>query len=222
MILALHGNLGSGADWERLGIPTLQALDLWEFSHLSFAEFATSISGRDDRPVLAGYSLGGRLALHAMASFPERWRAAVILSAHPGLPCVEDRIARKISDGVWAKRALGMPWSDFLGEWNRQPVLAESSTGTDQNTLETHRESIARAFENWSLGAQENLRPKLQKFDQPVLWISGAEDKKFTSIAEELAAVFPDFRHEVIPDCGHRVLRPPVGDIISSFVSGLS
>lgn len=222
MILALHGNLGSATDWDSLGIPDVQALNLWEYSHLSFAEFASSISERDDRPILAGYSLGGRLALHAMAAFPDRWRAAVILSAHPGLPCVEDRIARSISDGVWAKRAREMPWSGFLAEWNRQPVLAESSVQTDQEALEPQRESIARAFENWSLGRQEDLRPRLRRFESPVLWITGAEDRKFSALAEEMGSVFPNFRHEVLSDCGHRLLTEPVGAMITSFVSALS
>ena len=38
--LALHGNLGSTGDWESLGLPGLQAVDLWDHSALSYFEFA--------------------------------------------------------------------------------------------------------------------------------------------------------------------------------------
>lgn len=207
MIVALHGNLGAPQDWDALGISGIRAVDLWQYSNRSFAEFAHEISHGDERPVLAGYSLGGRLALHAMAAYPERWSGAVIVSAHPGLPCVEDRIARRSSDATWAQRARELPWSEFLERWNAQPVLADSGISDGQDALESRRKAIASAFENWSLGLQEDLRPRLKRFSHPVLWVTGERDTKFTEIGREMAEVFSDYRHEIIPDCGHRVVR---------------
>lgn len=210
-IIALHGNLGGAADWEALSLPALRAVDLWEQSSLSFHEFAselaTSLIEGLEKPLLAGYSLGGRLALHAMARHPERWGGAVILSAHPGLCCVEERLARRISDEVWARDAREMEWGDFLAKWNRQAVLEGGEPTLSQLALEPQREAVARAFESWSLGRQEDLRRGLSSFHAPVLWITGERDETFTRLGAEMEAVFTHFRHEVVPGCGHRVLR---------------
>lgn len=211
-ILALHGNLGSPADWEQIGLPGLRAIDLWDHVGLGVAEFAAALAGPLseglEKPLLAGYSLGGRLALHALAAFPDRWSGAVIVSAHPGLTCVEDRLARSSSDAVWAGRARELPWSDFLERWNDQPLFGEVSAALRdrQKSLESRRESIATAFETWSLGRQENLRPSLGRFRGPVVWITGGTDERFSRIGAEMAGIFSDFRQVVVPGCGHRVL----------------
>lgn len=210
--LALHGNLGSPDDWTVLPLPGIRTVDLWEHSSLSYFEFAhelaTSLSVGRERPLLAGYSLGGRLALHAMAIHPERWGGAVLLSAHPGLRHAEDRLTRRVSDEQWARRAREMPWPDFLLAWNQQAVFGDGPTAptSGQIALEPCREAIALAFETWTLGRQDDLRPALRSFHAPVLWITGEHDEKFTRLAAEMAEVFPDFQHLILPRCGHRVL----------------
>lgn len=222
-ILALHGNVGSAKDWSSLELSTLTAIDLWDWSELSFFEFAhelsTSLSRGMERPILAGYSLGGRLALYAMAIHPERWGGAIIASSHPGLRCVEDRLARVSSDAIWAKRARELPWVEFLSAWNQQPVLAGENVGEGQLDLEAARDSIAMAFETWSLGRQEDLRSSLRRFHPPVLWITGEQDLKFSSLAEEMEDVFPSLTRRVIPGVGHRVLGSELGQEIRRWLS---
>jgi 2-succinyl-6-hydroxy-2,4-cyclohexadiene-1-carboxylate synthase len=209
-ILALHGNLGCAADWETLALPDLHAVDLWEHSALSYFEFAhelaTTLSSGLVLPVLAGYSLGGRLALYAMAMHPERWAGAVIVSAHPGLCCVEDRLARRVSDELWARDARTLAWPDFLVKWNGQPVFGGAAPTAASLALEPRREAIALAFETWTLGRQDDLRRNLRSFHAPVLWITGEKDEKFSALAAEMGEIFTDFHHEVIPEGGHRLL----------------
>lgn len=212
-LLALHGNLGTPADWDLPGGPDIRPIDLWDHVDLDFNDFAAALAGplSDglEKPILAGYSLGGRLALHALAAFPDRWSGAVIVSAHPGLCCIEDRIARRSSDAIWAERARELPWSEFVDRWNAQPVFGEVSNELRQRqlSLESQREAIARAFEIWSLGRQDDLRNRLGRFAGPVVWITGENDARFTRLGAEMAAVFPDFRHVVVPGAGHRVLE---------------
>lgn len=219
-ILALHGNLGTTADWDLPGCRDTHTIDLWDHVDLGFDEFAVALAGPLsaglEKPILAGYSLGGRLALHALASFPERWGAAVIVSAHPGLCCAEDRIARRTSDAIWADRARSMDWGVFLDQWNAQPLFGEVSheLRARQAALEPRREAIAKAFETWSLGRQEDLRSRLGRFTGPVLWITGENDARFTRLGAEMAAVFPDFRHLVVPGAGHRVLEEGAESVV--------
>lgn len=210
-IVALHGNLGCAGDWESLRLPNLRAISLWDDAALSLPAFAHKLahelSDGLERPLLAGYSLGGRLALQAMAGDPERWSGAIILSAHPGLGSAEEKLARRISDSAWARDAREMSWHAFLEKWNRQAVFGEEAKITsEQLALESQRESIALAFENWSLGQQEDLGEKLRNFAAPVLWITGSEDGKFTTLAAEMQDVFPKWEHRIVSGVGHRLL----------------
>ena len=224
-ILALHGNLGTSADWALPGHPYIHPIDLWDHVALDFSAFAAALAGPLSvglgKPVLAGYSLGGRLALHSLAAFPDRWGGAVIISAHPGLCCVEDRLARRTSDAIWAERARTMEWGAFLDQWNAQPLFGEVSPDlrARQATLEPRREANATAYETWSLGRQEDLRSRLGRFTEPVLWINGERDFRFTQIGAEMAGVFPDFRHIVMPGVGHRVLEDGAEEVMRALKS---
>ena len=205
MIYALHGMLGGPEDWEALGLDDLVALNLWDY-HGSLeevgAQIAQDVAGRGDpEPVLMGYSMGGRLALHALLDRPVLWKRAIIISAHPGLKSEAERVARRASDAVWAEKVRGMAWSDFLREWNAQPVLAGQAASPEQLALESRRGAIARAFVDWSLGAQQPVDLKMETMGFEIDWITGEQDAKFTALAETLSGV----THHIVPDCGHRV-----------------
>mgnify|MGYP001159285111 CR=1 FL=1 len=224
-ILALHGNLGSPEDWDLPGLPDLRVIDLWDHVDLPFDAFAKALAGPLSEglqtPILAGYSLGGRLALHALAAEPGRWSGAVLLSAHPGLTRVEDRLDRHRADATWSERARTGEWEDFLDLWNAQPVFGAVSESLQfrQRRLVSRRTEMAKAFLNWSLSRQEDLREVLARFEAPVLWISGENDERFTRIGAEMVEVFPVFRHVIVPGCGHRVLAEG-GDALVREIAG--
>ena len=219
MTFALHGNLGAAADWrvrEFFGGET-ETVDLWTdveegLEMNAWADrFCRQVRQSPDgeKPWLAGYSLGGRLALHALLAEPELWRGAVIVSAHPGLRNETERQARLIRDREWSDRVRNGNWEEFLDLWNAQPVFAGQSmdeTLARQRSLEGQREAVAQAFDSWSLGRQGDLRSQLFECPVPVLWVSGVNDEKFSRIAAEVADVTPCAEHSLIENCGHRVL----------------
>ena len=57
--------------------------------------------------MLAGYSMGGRLALALALRHPERVRALVLVSASPGLADAEERAARRAADDALADADRG-------------------------------------------------------------------------------------------------------------------
>jgi 2-succinyl-6-hydroxy-2,4-cyclohexadiene-1-carboxylate synthase len=247
-VIALHGFLGLSTDWQefQLGLGDLrfESRDLWrDVEHLRFSGagkvdlfeawvelFSSSLMTRPakDRPILMGYSMGGRLAMHAVVKFPERFSAAIFISANPGLssePVADEvRRQRQSSDSLWAERFRSDEWHSVCAAWNDQAVLRRSS-GQIQNSgegLESgpaggewarkvsdfDRENLAWALENWSLARQRDLRRPLLASGLPMLYLTGSEDSKFTNIISDLSRQFDarkQHRHTVIEGAGHRL-----------------
>jgi 2-succinyl-6-hydroxy-2,4-cyclohexadiene-1-carboxylate synthase len=154
------------------------------------------------RSVLVAYSMGARLALHALLDGGP-WDAAVLVAPHPGLESETERAARRESDAAWAGRALTGDWREFLALWNAQPVLADSKRLPPVSDL--RRREVARSFIDWSLGAQEPLWERLGGIRCPVLWCVGERDGKFRALADRALPLLPRGELWVAPDAGHRV-----------------
>jgi 2-succinyl-6-hydroxy-2,4-cyclohexadiene-1-carboxylate synthase len=220
----LHGAVGLASDWRGIGKGLAsrgvgsKAVDLWRFLDccpMPLADFGAALSAeargevfRGSGRILVGYSMGGRLALHALLADPSPWHAAVIVSAHPGLEDDEERVLRRAADAEWASLALAGEWAQFLDSWNSQSILAGGGIGEDRaraSRLSQRRREIARSFVDWSLGAQEPLWSRLGEISLPVLWITGKEDVKFTALAERAVASMRRASHLVVDGVGHRV-----------------
>src|SRR5450756_2044380 len=107
---------GHGATSVRLGAPhTMDACTadlemLW--GHLGIA-----------RTHLAGYSMGGRLALHVAATRPERILSLLTIGAHAGLE--EDaREGRRRGDEALAERIEKDGLEAFVNYWSSLPLFA--------------------------------------------------------------------------------------------------
>lgn len=227
MIWCLHGAVGMAEDWkglsEELGRQgeVVRRVDLWryldccpmeldEFGKAFCDEVRASGEGAG-RNILVGYSMGGRLALHALLESGGEglFSGAVIVSAHPGLQGERDRIMRMAADAEWAGKALVGDWKEFLREWNAQQVLGVRSGGLNglgaRRSLEQRRQAVARSFMDWTLGKQEDLRERFGSVEVPVLWVTGERDEKFTRLAKEFVPGLSSGRHEVVAGLGHRV-----------------
>jgi 2-succinyl-6-hydroxy-2,4-cyclohexadiene-1-carboxylate synthase len=218
----LHGAVGMAADWrmfaKRMAEAKIgtRAVDLWRFlecQSMPLAQFGPAFNAdaageaRATPKVLLGYSMGGRLALHALLENPHPWQAAVIVSAHPGLSDPAERSARCAVDAAWATQALTGHWQDFLSAWNAQQILGSTIPRDERasSALVLRRREIARSFVDWSLAAQEPLWGKLSGISCPVLWVAGENDGKFLELAQQAAASMPQARLAIAPGAGHRV-----------------
>lgn len=220
-IWCLHGAVGSAADWDGWSVDgwAIRRLDLWRFlsccpmnlpalGHALNRE-AEAIGGTQ---VLLGYSMGGRLALHALTAHGP-WSAAIMVSSHPGLENPGDRARRRASDAEWAALALKGDWNSFITKWNAQPILQPPPASphqsvlpqADRTALKTRRQEIARSFIDWSLGAQEPLWNQLESIAPPVLWVAGERDDKFRLLAERAAEQSGTALAAIAPHASHRV-----------------
>ncbi len=216
MVHLLHGGVGMAEDWRFFQKDTpfeTRAVDLWSYLEGGACDLREAgrklVAESEPGDFLVGYSMGGRLALHALLAEPDHWSGAVIVSAHPGLPAGNrgERAARVRADAEWARRAREGAWSDFLRKWNAQSVLHSSDMAAWGNrlALEKRREAVARSFEQWSLGQQDDLAPELAALDRPLRWLCGGKDRKFSRLASALAAKVRTIDLHEIGDAGHRV-----------------
>ena len=155
---------------------------------------------------LVGYSLGGRLALHALASQPELWSRIIIVAAHPGLQSPVEKAERLANDESWAQRFIIEEWSTLLGSWNSQGVFAGSVKEPERREQAYSRESLAKALRIWSLANQGDLRQVISDHQDKITWVVGERDEKFKAIAVELKAMAPKLNLQIVKNSGHRVL----------------
>jgi 2-succinyl-6-hydroxy-2,4-cyclohexadiene-1-carboxylate synthase len=209
-LCAIHGFLGRPLDWSEL-FSDFHAADLFSRKFLGDSPSLDSAAKRINsstkrRPrVLLGYSLGGRIGMHALTSQPKSWDAAVIISAHPGLAEADlaGREARIKQDEDWARRFESDDWGTVLRDWNAQPVFSGVASPIKRDASD--RTLLAQALRAWSLGRQADLRPALKSLKIPVLFMAGERDSKFTALASECAALSSSFRSVIVPGAGHRV-----------------
>lgn len=211
-LVLLHGNLGSPRDWSAC-LPYLEqrgfvcrTVDLWQLlrggacSLDEAGRAIASLAPAGEPCMLAGYSLGGRLALHAAIARPDAWKGLILLSAHPGLADEAERSRRLADDLLWAQWCRDMPPAAFLAAWNAQNALSGSGTGP---APDYDPELAARAFDCWSLGHQRDFSPWLRSRPLPLLWLTGQRDARFTALAERCR---PDAAR-ALPNVGHRLLQ---------------
>lgn len=203
-LYALHGFLGLSTDWDAFDMInhpvkiSHEELDFWKWGH----HFASTIKKEGRKNILLGYSLGGRLAMHALLSAPTLWDAAIFVSAHPGLASEEERAARLKADIRWSERFLVDPWDILMRDWNANPVFGSHQFPFPREEKDFDRTKLSKQLLNWSLGNQDSLLPQLEKLSIPLLIVAGEQDKKFCAIADDFK-VFS--KVAIIPDAAHRV-----------------
>ncbi len=163
------------------------------------------------RASIAGYSMGGRLALYFALRHPERCEKLFLESASPGLKSEEERAARQKADKDKAKRLESSADFDaFLEAWYQQPLFATlGNGGLVESLIEKRRKNdpieLAKSLRGMGTGSQPSLWEELTDLRVPTLAVVGELDGKFAGIAWEMAKRSPHISVEVIPSAGHNV-----------------
>jgi 2-succinyl-6-hydroxy-2,4-cyclohexadiene-1-carboxylate synthase len=212
MMYAIHGFLGLPSDWNFLISDSasyqVKAIDPFHICSPSqgLAEWGKRFNEMHSQncSILLGYSLGARLAMHALIQNPAAYQAAILISGHPGLDHETSKIKRRESDAVWAQRFLTEDWEPLLHAWNKQPVFRGSLPLTRPEQLFC-RKQLSSALEGWSLSGQRCLTEFLEKLDIPIFWIVGAADSPQVTRVKALKLKHPLSRTWIAPHAGHRV-----------------
>ena len=187
---------------EDLYAKPFQGFDDWTKDFCDRAELAAN----GEKSVLLGYSLGGRLALHACIHRPDLWQGVVVVGADPGLGSSEEKNQQFTRDRNWADRLKKEPLEQLVREWDEQPVFCGIENSAPRNLEELDPIQLSQQFEVFSKGLQQNLVSSLSELKTPpVLFLAGEKDKKYQQIGDELAELCPVVESRWVEDSGHRV-----------------
>jgi 2-succinyl-6-hydroxy-2,4-cyclohexadiene-1-carboxylate synthase len=156
---------------------------------------------------LVGYSMGGRLALHAALRNPGRTAALALVGASPGIEDPDEREARRRADEELAAWIEQHTIEEVVDRWEAQPVFATQSdrlrAQQRPGRLSHDPRQLATLLRSAGQGALEPVWDRLPELACPVLLIAGELDDRYAEAAQRMAGRLPDARVRLVPGAGH-------------------
>lgn len=233
-LVLLHGFLGAPASWQAVldalphhgpvwcpwlpgHGPAAPAPASWQATVQALA--AALPAGA----VLAGYSMGARLALAAALQPGMALRGCLLVGGHVGLATQAEREARAALDARRAAALRSGPLEVFVTEWEAQPLFASQQTlpaalraRQRAQRLAYDAQALAWAFDVAGLACMPDLRPAVAAARLPLRWLTGALDARFTALAATLVRP-PWVTHAVLPGAGHNLLLEAPAAVAASL-----
>jgi len=164
-----------------------------------------------ERTHLAGYSMGGRLALHVAARQPERILSLLTIGAHAGLD--EDaRAGRRQGDEALAERIERDGVESFVDYWSSLPLFAGLQrrgpaylAEVRADRLQNHATGLACSLRGMGAGVMEPVWDELSLVTFPCTFVAGQLDHGYVASARRLAVTVRNGRAELVLRAGHAV-----------------
>lgn len=176
-----------------------------------------------DSITLVGYSMGGRIALHAAFALAERVDRLVLIGASPGIADAVQRGSRRAADERLAEQMERSSIEQLAASWAATPVLAgqppEVAAAAHEDRLRSTPAGLARALRGLGTGVLPSLWGRLPELPIPVELVVGERDQKFALLAQRMADELTDGRVVIVPGAGHAVhLEAP--ERVAALIAG--
>ena len=230
--LLLHGFAGTGRSWD----PVIQAAGAphWRpnapdlpghgaggpVAPGAVPGLAAALAG-EFGPVgtLAGYSMGGRIALQMALDHPGCAQRLVLVSMSPGIEDPAERARRSEADDELAARFDQASPDELADLWLSGPLFAGDGPEVQELAREQIRAcepaGLAAALRELGPGRMEPLWGRLPELRVPVTVVTGERDARYRKIGERVAAIVPNAEVVVISGAGHALPRAAPGELAS-------
>jgi 2-succinyl-6-hydroxy-2,4-cyclohexadiene-1-carboxylate synthase len=172
----------------------------------SIAQGAELLCATAGRSQYIGYSMGGRISLHAAITHPELVSSLVLIGATAGIEDEQDRAQRREWDYQQAELLERVGLDAFLQSWLDQPLfvgLPESARFETERRTNTVA-GLAASLRSAGTSSMTPLWDQLHLLQCPVLVLTGERDTRYCEIAEGLVAgIGSGATHVTIAGAGH-------------------
>jgi len=219
-LILLHGFTQTGASWDgvRAELATsaeVTAPDLRghgacaasrpiDTQHL-VADILALADGREF--ALAGYSMGGRLALQVALAAPAQVTALTLLSCTAGIEEEAERASRVAADEDLAATIEAQGIDAFANSWGEQPLFAGQPehvrAAAHAQRSGQHPAGLAAALRGFGAGAMPSVWGELHTLGMPATVMAGERDEKYVVIGRRLVAALAKGRAVVVAGAGH-------------------
>jgi 2-succinyl-6-hydroxy-2,4-cyclohexadiene-1-carboxylate synthase len=155
--------------------------------------------------VVVGFSLGGRLALHA--ALASSFAGLVVVGASAGIDEPDQRRRRTDADEELADWIEAHPIEEVVARWERNPVFASQSpelvAAQRAGRLSHDPTLVARLLRSAGQGARAPIWDHLYEIQAPVLALAGQDDLIYRAASERIASLVQRGSAGVIPGAGH-------------------
>ena len=208
-VVFVPGFMQPGAAWAPVAdlLPERYPSVLLEHVEHTFEGRLREISAAGEGAVLAGYSLGGRLALRAALRHPSRYAGLVTVGASAGIEAPGSRTARAEADAKLAAWMETQPIEEIVAIWERQALFADQSDALVEaqraGRLSQDPRALATLLRTAGQGALEPVWQRLHTLDLPFLAVAGSGDEGYARAARRMARAAPRGRAAFVEDAGH-------------------
>jgi 2-succinyl-6-hydroxy-2,4-cyclohexadiene-1-carboxylate synthase len=170
---------------------------------------------------LVGYSMGGRLALHAALAIPERISQLVLISTSAGIEDARERAARKAADDELATEIEQGSIASFVVRWRALPLFAHDPDWIVEEVADDERRcdpvELAAMLRGLGVGAMDPMWDRLAELAMPVAILSGELDVAYESVGRRIAASTNNSTFRLVPGVGHRVGLQAPGEVVRAL-----
>lgn len=230
-LLLLHGFSGSAKDWlfylEQLPEDvTAVALDIighGESGHPDTPEYYRygSIASQINlvlnklgfqKVILLGYSMGGRAALAFANKFPQKTEDLILESTSFGIEDEQEKRERSLADERLVKLLTSEGIEKFFDYWFSLPLFAtlkklpgKQLAKIKNQRLQNSPTGLANILREFSQGKMPYYLSQPDKYQFPVLLITGELDEKYKALNKKYAKVLPHCKNIIVEGAGHNV-----------------
>ncbi len=211
-LLLLHGFTATGRSWDRVrALIAPGQYDEVLAPDLAARPFADAVAAlaQPGPYALAGYSMGGRLALHLALREPHLVTRLVLVSTTAGLDDPAERARRRAADEGLARSIEREGVAAFARRWASTPLFAGQppavAAAAHEDRLRRTAAGLAAELRLMGTGTMPPVWDRLGELAVPTTVVAGERDAKFRALAERLAAALPDAALVIAPGAGHAV-----------------